>query len=394
MFVNTPPMGWNTWNTFGADINEELIKETADAMVSSGLSDAGYKYVVIDDMWAEPERDRSGHLVPDRKKFPHGMKYIGDYIHSLGLKFGIYSCAGYVTCGGFPGSYDHEWTDAKTFAEWGVDFLKYDFCYRSTVIRPDVLIKRMSAALSCSGRDILLSACTWGTANTKQWIKETGAQMWRSTVDIADSWESVKALSQSQIVAQEYNGKGCFNDMDMLVVGMKGKGNVALTGCTFEEYKLHFSLWALLGSPLMIGCDVRNMDDETKEILFNRDLIAIDQDQRYCEPFFANRKYYEPNPARKPSEPYYKDYPVDCPVIARFLDNGDIAIGFFNFNDWEIGPAQAAFIPEDIGIPLSSGKTLEFRDLWSGEKIETKNGLYFISSVAPHSCRMFRAKIV
>ena len=199
MHVNLPPLGWNTWNTFAADINEQLILESADAMVNEGLLEAGYNYLVIDDIWHLKERDENGRMVPDPEKFPHGMKYVADYVHSKGLKFGMYSCAGYLTCAGYPASYDYEWIDAQTFAEWGVDFLKYDFCFHPMTVRPDILYKRMALALANCGRDILFSACSWGSENTKQWIKETGADMWRSTGDINDSWESVKMLSQSQV---------------------------------------------------------------------------------------------------------------------------------------------------------------------------------------------------
>ncbi len=186
MFVNTPPMGWNTWNTFGKDINEQLLMESADAIVESGLKEAGYNYVVIDDIWSLKERNEKRQLVPDPEKFPHGMKYIADYIHSKGLKFGMYSCAGFLTCAGYPASYNYEWIDAQLFAEWEVDFLKYDFCFHPVTVRPDILYKRMSLALANCGRDILFSACSWGDENTKQWIKETGAHMWRSTADICD----------------------------------------------------------------------------------------------------------------------------------------------------------------------------------------------------------------
>lgn len=394
MVVNKPPLGWNTWNTFGAEINEKLILESADAMVSSGLKDAGYEYIVIDDIWALKERDENGRLVPDPEKFPHGMKYVADYIHSKGLKFGMYSCAGYLTCAGYPASYDYEWIDAKTFAEWEVDFLKYDFCFHPTTERADVLYKRMALALSNCGRDILFSACSWGVENTKQWIKETGAHMWRSTGDITDSWESIKKLAQSQLVVQEYNGRGCFNDMDMLVVGMNGKGNVALTGCTTEEYRLHFSLWALLNSPLMIGCDIRDMTEDAKAILTNKDVLAINQDELGCEPFFANSFQYEINDCRGPKQPFYKEYPLDTPIIAKFLDGGDIAIGFFNFKDDNASSWQFTLTPDNIGLPITSGKTLELTDLWTGEVVKTFNGTVRIDKVAPHDCRLYRAKIV
>jgi len=395
MHVNLPPLGWNTWNTFGAEINEKLILESADAMVNEGLLDAGYNYLVIDDIWHLKERGADGRMVPDPEKFPHGMKYVADYVHSKGLKFGMYSCAGYLTCAGYPASYDYEWIDAQTFAEWGVDFLKYDFCFHPMTVRADVLYKRMALALANCGRDILFSACSWGSENTKQWIKETGADMWRSTGDINDSWQSIKDLSQSQLKVQEYNGKGCFNDMDMLVVGMNGKGNVGFKGCTTEEYRTHFSLWALLNSPLMIGCDIRNMDDATKEILLNKDVIAINQDPKGAQPFFVNNIIWKVNNARKSdSEPHFENYPLDVPMIAKYLDNGDIAVGVFNFTDSVANRWQMTITCDNFGLPLNCGKTFEAVDLWTGETVKAFNGTIEINSLEPHACRLFRVKII
>ena len=395
MFVNTPPMGWNTWNTFGPNINEKLILESADAMVENGLLDAGYKYLVIDDIWALKERGADGRIVPDPEKFPHGMKYVADYVHSKGLKFGMYSCAGYLTCAGYPASYDYEWVDAKTFAEWGVDFLKYDFCFHPATVRPDTLYKRMSLALANCGRDIVFSACSWGSENTKQWIKETGADMWRSTGDINDSWESIKSLAQSQLQVQEYNGKGCFNDMDMLVVGMNGKGNVGFKGCSKEEYRTHFSLWALLSSPLMIGCDIRDMDADTKEILLNKDVIAVSQDPKGCEPFFVNNYVWRVNEERKSdSEPHFKKYPLDIPIIARYLNNGDIALGVFNFTDSAASRWNMTITCDNLGLPVNCGKDFEAHDLWTGEVLGSFNGTLEIDHLAPHACRLFRVKII
>ncbi len=395
MHVNLPPMGWNTWNTFGAHINEQLILESADAMAESGLRDAGYIYLVIDDIWHLKERDENGRMVADPEKFPHGMKYVADYVHGKGLKFGMYSCAGYLTCAGYPASYDYEWIDAQTFAEWGVDFLKYDFCFRPMTVRPDILYKRMALALANCGRDILFSACSWGSENTKQWIRETGADMWRSTGDINDSWESIKLLAQSQLKVQEYNGKGCFNDMDMLVVGMNGKGNVGFKGCTVEEYRTHFTLWALLNSPLMIGCDIRDMDEATREILMNRDVIAVNQDAKGCQPFFANNFIWKANDARKSdTEPHFEEYPLDVPMIAKFLDNGDIAVGVFNFTDAKTNRWHMTLTCDNLGLPLNCGKSFEAVDLWTGETIKSFNGTLQIQTLEPHACRLFRVKIV
>ena len=236
MIKSTPPMGWNSWNTFGADINEQLIRDTADKMVDTGLLNAGYEYLVIDDCWSLKERDENGRLAANPEKFPNGMKAVADYVHSKGLKFGMYSCAGNLTCAGYPGSFEHEFTDAETFAEWGVDFLKYDYCYHSNIIHGKYLYRRMGTALKNCGRDILFSACSWGADNTAEWMRETGADMWRSTMDIFDTWESIKKLTEQQESIFAYGGKGCFNDMDMLVVGMYGKGNVAVSGCTYSKF--------------------------------------------------------------------------------------------------------------------------------------------------------------
>ena len=221
----TPPLGWNSWNTFTWQINEELIKQVADTFVESGLKDAGYEYVVIDDCWSEKQRDENGRLVPDHWKFSEGIKPVADYVHSKGLKFGMYSCAGTHTCGGHPGSFEHEFDDAETFASWGVDYLKYDYCYKPDHIPGEVLYKRMSAALRNCGRDIMFSACNWGNDNVYKWIRESGAHLFRSTGDIQDNWESIKRLALSQIGNECYGGNFCHNDIDMLVVGMHGGSN-------------------------------------------------------------------------------------------------------------------------------------------------------------------------
>ncbi len=391
MILNRPPLGWNTWNTYGSNINEALIMESADAMVSSGLRDAGYEYVVIDDCWSLRERGKDGRIVPDPEKFPHGMKYVADYIHSKGLKFGMYSCAGYMTCAGYPSSYEHEWVDAKTFAEWGVDYLKYDYCYHSINERPDLLYKRMALALANSGRDIVFSACSWGADHTRQWIRETGAHLWRSTGDIYDAWPNIKMLAQSEIQEMEYNAKGCFNDMDMLVVGMNGSGNVGVGGCTYDEYKTHFSLWAFLGSPLMIGCDIRNMSDETKAILMNKEVLSLNQDDGFRQPFFLDPMRFEPREDRGPDDPYYKQYPQDVATMARYLDNGDIALGFFNFRDEK---SHTWFTMDNVGLPVTTGKTIVATDLWTGEVIKPRNGVFDFGYLDPHACKLMRCKIV
>lgn len=222
-------------------------------------------------------------------------------------------------------------------------------------------------------------------------MKETSATMWRSTGDIFDSWESIKKLAQSQLKYIEYNSIGCFNDMDMLVVGMNGGGNVGLTGCSFEEYRLHFSLWALMNSPLMIGCDIRDMSAETKTILLNKEVIAINQDKGGRSPFYVNTWRYEVNNNRKADEPYYLNYPINTPALAKYLDNGDIAIGLLNFTDSD---AKFAVGFDALGIPVESGKTLELQNLWTGEVSYAENGMVICKKCGPHDSRMYRAKVV
>lgn len=373
MIKNTPPMGWNSWNTFGADINEQLIFDTADKMVETGLSALGYEYLVIDDCWALKERDENGRLVADPQKFPHGMKAVADYVHSKGLKFGMYSCAGYLTCAAYPGSFEYEFIDAKTFAEWGVDFLKYDYCYHSSVIHGKYLYRRMGLALKNCGRDILFSACTWGADNTAEWIRETSANMWRSTGDVFDNWETIKSIIEQQEAILPYGGAGSFNDMDMLVVGMYGKGNVGLQGLNDTQYKTHFSIWALLGSPLMIGCDVRNMNKETFDILSNEELIKINQDAD-CRQVFKLSLYSGNN----------------IKAYARNLENGDIAVGFFNLTDKKV---TVNFLLDELGLPVSTGKTLEMHEVWNGETVTVKNGT-LIKNIEAFDSLVYRCRVV
>ena len=375
MIKNTPPMGWNSWNTFGADINEKLIFETADKMVEEGLLEAGYDYLVIDDCWSLRERDQNGKLVADPEKFPHGMKAVADYVHSKGLKFGMYSCAGNLTCAGYPGSFEHEFTDAETFAEWGVDFLKYDYCYHSNIIHGKYLYRRMGIALKNCGRDILFSACSWGSDNTHEWIRETGADMWRSTGDIFDTWSSVKSLLEAQDNILPFGGVGCFNDMDMLIVGMGGKGNVGLnSGLNETQYKTHFAIWSFFGSPLMIGCDIRNMSDTTRALLKNKTLLGINQDASACQPVKLSPAFRNDN----------------CKCYSKLLDNGDIAIGLFNFSEEE---CKIGINLDQMGLAESTGKTLLLCDAFTGEERKVTNGT-FISQIPAFDSLVYRAKVV
>lgn len=369
----TPPMGWNSWNTFGEDIDEKMIMETADVMAESGLAEAGYNYLVIDDCWSMKERDKNRRLVADPVKFPNGMKAVADYVHSKGLKFGMYSCAGNLTCAGYPGSYEHEFIDAETFAEWGVDFLKYDYCYHSPIVPGEILYRRMGLALENCGRDILFSACSWGADQTHTWIKTSASSMWRSTGDINDTWESIKALTRQQLELHPYNGVGCFNDMDMLVVGMYGKGNVGLKGCSDTQYKTHFSIWAFLGSPLMIGCDIRNMNQATRDILMNKEMIAINQDPLMRQPYKLSGFTDE-----------------NMLMYARNLSDGSIAIGLFNLGD---AKSCARFNLDELGLPVSLGKTLSMKEIWTGREAKIANGTV-VWELEPHDSAVFRARVV
>lgn len=265
--AKTPPMGWNSWNKFHCDVSEKLIMETADAMVSSGMKDAGYEYIVIDDCW-QVSRDADGNIVADKDRFPHGIKYLADYIHSKGLKFGIYSSAGTVTCQRRPGGFGHEYQDALFYARSGVDYLKYDWC-GSTTQDQKSSYTNMRDALYTAGRPIVFSICEWGTSKPWEWAGTVG-HLWRTTGDISDSWNSMIDIFDKQKELSRYAGPGKWNDPDMLEVGNGGM--------TTEEYKTHFSLWCMLAAPLMAGNDLKSMSAETKAILMNKEMIAINQD--------------------------------------------------------------------------------------------------------------------
>ncbi|MEU4744248.1 glycoside hydrolase family 27 protein, partial [Actinosynnema sp. NPDC023658] len=267
--ATTPPMGWNSWNKFGCNIDEDLIRQTADAIVASGMKDAGYTYVNIDDCWAAPERDAQGRLQPDPVRFPGGISGLADYVHGKGLKLGIYSSAGTKTCAGYPASLDHEEVDARTWADWGVDYLKYDNCYNEN--RPALdRYRAMGEALRKTGRDIVYSLCEWG--QNKPWEglgRQVGAQLWRTTGDISDNWGSMLGILDQQVGLEGFSGPGGWNDPDMLEVGNGGM--------TDAQYRAHFALWAVLNAPLIAGNDIRSMDDATRRILLNPDLLAVDR---------------------------------------------------------------------------------------------------------------------
>ncbi len=281
----TPPMGFNTWNTFQTKISEDMLKEMVDVYVSSGMKESGYQYFVLDDGWMSMERDQNGSLVADPVKFPHGMKAFADYVHSKGLKFGIYNCAGSKTCAGYPGTRGHEYEDARLYASWGVDFLKYDWCNTDSLNTPEAY-KTMSAALKATGRPIVFSICEWGGHAPWLWAGGVG-ELYRTTGDITPSFvidknygnwtaQSVVSILDKQIPIRKYNGPNHWNDPDMLEVG---------NGMTYNEDKSHFSLWCMLAAPLAAGNDLRKMSPQTRDILTNKEMIAVDQDERGISAF-------------------------------------------------------------------------------------------------------------
>ncbi len=374
MIVNKPPMGWNSWNTFGENINEQLIMETADAMVETGLRDAGYEYVVIDDCWSLKERDENGDLVADPEKFPHGLKYLADYIHSKGLKFGMYSCCGPLTCAGYPGSLDREYQDAKFFARNEVDFLKYDWCTHPHNVQGWTLYNRMRMALNATGRDIVYSVCNWGMEDTLGWARSVGADMYRSTFDIKDNFESVKSIYEQQKNNMCLSGPSCFNDMDMLVCGMYGKGNVGDGGCNDAEYATHFAIWCMLSQPLMIGCDIRNMTEETKKLLTNRELISINQDPEVRPPFICTTTSGN-----------------DIPFLFKHLSNGEYALALINFSDDDHSWAGPWFT--EIGLSPRDGYVFEFYDIFTGEKLYRTSDILKMD-VKAHHTRVLKGRLV
>ncbi|HPC36339.1 MAG TPA: glycoside hydrolase family 27 protein [Candidatus Marinimicrobia bacterium] len=352
----TPPMGWNSWNRFGCNVNEQLIRETADAMVSSGMKAAGYQYVVIDDCW-QGERDAQGFIQPDPTRFPSGMKALADYIHSKGLKFGVYSDAGWKTCGGHPGSRGYEYQDALTYANWGVDYLKYDWC-NTEGLNAKGAYMTMRDALFAAGRPVVFSICEWGDNRPWEWGKDIG-HLWRTTGDIAaifngqeghgtwNSWGVLQILDMRENIRQ-YAGPDHWNDPDMLEVG---------NGMTLAEDRAHFSLWCIQAAPLIAGNDLRDMSPEVRDILTNKELIAIDQDPLGIQGF----KYLA------------KD---NWEVWAKPLDKGELALCFLNRTlapiridlDWKKYPVKD---DEFHYYYYFNEKEYQIRDLWSKKEIGT-----------------------
>jgi alpha-galactosidase len=364
--AKTPPMGWNSWNKYGCkEINEKVVRESADAMASSGMKDAGYQYVVIDDCW-QTGRDAAGNIVADQERFPSGIKALADYVHSKGLKFGIYTDAGTKTCGGRPGSIGHEYQDAKQYANWGVDYLKEDWCNTLPGQSSVSSYTLMRDALAASGRPIVFSLCEGGSTKPWLWAGPVG-NLWRSTADIQDCWACTKSWGGNgvtQIIDQmngleSYAGPGHWNDPDMLEVGNGGM--------TKEEYRTHFSMWALFSAPLLAGNDVTSMSADTKEILLNKEVIAIDQDVLG----------QQGRQVRKTG---------DLEVWSKQLANGGRAVVLLNRG----GAAAKIDVPwTDIGYPTALAATV--RDLWTAKEISGQKESYS-AQVPSHGVVMVTVK--
>lgn len=368
----TPPMGWNSWNTFATNIDEKLVKETADIMVSSGLAAAGYNYIVLDDGWMTKERDANGDLVPDPVKFPNGMKAVVDYVHSKGLKFGLYNCAGTQTCAGYPGTRGYEYQDARFYAKLEIDFLKYDWCNTKGITAPEAYTT-MSNALKTARRPIVFSLCEWGDNQPWEWGKPVG-NLWRISGDIypcfdcefkhPENWSSwgFMKIAEMRKDIRKYSGPDHWNDFDMMEVGNEMNDT---------EDKSHFAMWCMLSSPLFTGNDYRKMSKETLAILTNKELIAINQDKLGIQGF---------------------KYAVEdgVEVWVKPLSGGNWAVTFLNRTDaakkinfdWKKNTVKDA----DFGYEADFAKsTFKLKNLWTNKEAgNTKKN--FTAELASHDC--------
>jgi alpha-galactosidase len=362
--AKTPPMGWNSWNKFGCNVSEDLIRRAADALVSTGMKDAGYQYIVIDDCW-QVSRDNEGNIVPDAQRFPSGVKKLADYIHSKGLKFGIYSDAGTGTCQNRPGSRGYEFQDARQYAAWGVDYLKYDWCNHSTQ-NSQASYAIMRDALVKSGRPIVFSLCEWGSTQPWLWAKDIG-NLWRTTGDIVPKWSTQKKddflgvveILDLQDGLQTYAGPGHWNDPDMLEVGNPGMSPT--------EYRSHFVMWCILAAPLMAGNDIMHMTDDTRAILTNREMIAIDQDALGIQ---GHR-------VRKDG---------DLEIWSKQLSDGSRAVALLNRG---AGEQKMTANWTDIGYPESL--SAQVRDIWNHKDLGKKSGS-FSADVPSHGVVVIKVK--
>ena len=353
--ARTPPMGWNSWNRFRGDVSDAIVRAIADAMVATGMKDAGYVYVNIDDTW-EAGRDASGRILTN-KKFPD-MKALADYVHSKGLKLGIYSSPGPFTCAGYEGSYGHEQDDARTYAAWGIDYLKYDWCsaarlYGDSDMR--AVYQKMGDALLATGRPIVYSLCQYGRNDVQTWGAETGGNLWRTTGDISDNWESMSRIGFGQDPLAPFAKPGHWNDPDMLEIGNGGMSEA--------EYQTHMSLWALLAAPLLAGNDLRSVAPGILSILTNREVIAIDQD-----------------PLGRQAHRVKKD--ADIEIWARPLSGGAHAVGLFNR-----GEMTANITVSCEELQLCGDYTI--RNVWTGADVGKFTASYS-TSVPRHGVALLR----
>ena len=376
LLAPTPPMGWMTWNFFADEINEKVVKEMAEAMITSGMLDAGYNYIMMDDGW-QGGRDKRNTIIPDPEKFPSGIKALADYLHSKGFKLGIYSDAAPLTCAGYTASLGFEEQDARTFASWGIDYLKYDYCNApEDTETAKQRYATMANALRKSGRDIVLGICEWGPRKPWLWASAAGGQLWRTTFDVRDKWkrkpdgtgEGILNILDVNLTLDNYAGPGYWNDMDMLVVGLYGKkgpsGDLGGTGCTDMEYQSQMSLWSILSSPLTASNDIRNMNAETKRILTNTEVIAINQDV-----------------AGKPGVQHVNT--ETWTVILKTLAHGEYALAILNRSE---SVQQADFSFESFGLT----GTYEIRDLWEHKSIGKAKK--WKGRVDKHETKMLRLK--
>ena len=373
----TPPMGWMTWNYFADNINEKDLREMADAMVSTGMVEAGYNHIFIDDGW-QGGRDNRNNMIPDPKKFPSGIKSLADYVHARGIKLGIYSDAAPLTCAGYTASLHFEDQDAKTFAKWEVDYLKYDYCGApADSATAKKRYKAMADALRKSGRDIALGICEWGDRKPWLWAPNLGGQLWRTTADIRDKWKmkpgetwghGIMDIVDENADLHQYAGPGRWNDPDMLIVGLYGKEGPTSagggTGCTDTEYQTQMSLWAMMSAPLIATNDLRNMNEITKKILLNKDIISINQDQAGKQ---AVRKIINDT----------------WNVFLKPLSDGDYAIAILN-KTIDVKNYQLNFSSLDL-----PGK-YEIADLWSGKILKKTSS--WKGKIASHETKVFRLK--
>ncbi|MEV7388578.1 NPCBM/NEW2 domain-containing protein [Streptomyces sp. NPDC091215] len=346
----TPPMGFNNWNSThcSADFDAAMVEGIADLFVAKGLKAAGYQYVNLDDCWALPDRDADGKLVPDPARFPDGIKAVADYVHSKGLKLGIYTSAGTKTCNdaGFPGALGHEYSDARQFADWGVDYLKYDNCNNQGVDAKQRYLT-MRDALKATGRPIVFSICEWGENKPWEWAAGVG-QLWRTTGDISDSWGSMVSILKQNLPLAPYAGPGHWNDPDMLEVGNGGM--------TDTEYRSHFSMWSVMAAPLLIGTDLRKASPATFDILDNKEVIAVDQDPLGKQGTVVSSEYGRW-------------------VVAKEMQDGSRAVALFNESD---SPQRIATSATAVGLPKAPAYTL--RDLWQHRSYNTAGT---VSAIVP-----------